>query len=1492
MCEPLIRAQGRKGATGLLLLIMTAVATSAGTDVRAQNPARLRGHTSTVNALAFSPAAKTLASGGDDQTVRLWDMAERKLRLTLKGHTGGVTAVAFSPDGRLVASGSVDKTIKLWDAPSGKPVATLRGHTEVVYCVAFAPDGQTLASGSFDQTVRLWQVSTGKELAVLKGHTDTVSSVAFSVDGKTLASGGEDLTLRLWDVTGRKEKSLIKSEGRIAWSADRKMWAVADGDVKLWDSATGRPSATLKRPDGPRVFALTFAGDGKTLAVSAGGPQFGSVRVWDVTTQKERDTYDTGPAFDVALTPDGQALAVASKSGDVLLYALPPAPRAATASSTPQPPLANPSNPPQPAAQPSSQAPPPALLPEEPPPGQPVRPDHALLEMDLPPGATVSINGIDRGAQRRFAFGPFPPGFLGTWRLQAQFPDGKKIPAATPAVVYLKAGWHLRVPLPAPGVPRPEVVVQTGYSSFVDGVAVSPDGRQVLTNSWKERSAFLWDTATGQQLRVLQGHTDTVTALAFSSDGKQVLTGSSDRKALRWDAATGRILNTLNHDRPTDGSVTFVAFTPDGKSWWTGSFRDLCQWDAATGKFVRSFRCSHPITAAALSPDGKQVVTASWSDRTAVLWDLAGGKEVRAFQGHTEGIYAVAFSPDGKQIVTGSDDKTAVVWDVASGKPVQVFAGLGHPVKRVAVSPDGKQVLLASFDLNKAVLWDVASGKPVREFPGHSAGITAVAYTPEGKQVLTCSYDKTAVLWEAATGQKQRVLQGQASPLNMVGFNHDGKRVYLGGAYGTALVLDATTGQKLRHIQLRSNRLNSLAVSPDGRYLVIGSNDTSVLLFDVAAGQAVRSFQGHTAGIHLVAFSPTGRHLVTGSQDKTAILWDVSSGQALHTLKGHTAALTAVTFSPDGSQVLTGSQDQTARLWEVAGGKPLAVFEGHRNAINGVAFRGDGRGVLTCSVDGTALLWDAQQAVQVRVFQGHSGAVTAVACSPDGQQVVTTGVDGLAILWHVSSGRRLRTYQGHAGSVNSVAFSPDGKQILTGSSDGTARLWDFATGDELLQLICLNLGQDWMVVNPYGFFDGSADGRQKVAYRMAGLNVVSVDRFFQDFYRPGLLASTRLGERPMPAVEFAKNRAPTLRLVSPQPGGPVEQEQVTLDVEAVDEGGGVQGPWLVHNGARVLVTTKAERQGQTVRRRFPVSLVAGENRLEVRAASSDGSMESEPAALVLRYEKPLPKPELYLLAVGINRYAQDSINLRFAAADAQAVVQLFERRGQKLYQKVHAHALLDDKATKEGIRQALAEVARRAKPQDTLVVFLAGHGTMVGQRYYFVPHEFRPGAGTPLEEVIGQQGLAGDVLADYLGEVPALKRVLIFDTCQSGGAVAVKRTARNPFAFRGAIERLSRAQGVFTLAATAASEEAQEPKELGHGVLTYALLAGLRAVAAGPLKDQGLPPGQPERVVDVLEWFGFASDQVPRLTRQIYGREQDVQMSTQGNNFKVLPLRA
>ncbi|EMR89727.1 putative vegetative incompatibility protein het-e-1 protein [Botrytis cinerea BcDW1] len=254
----------------------------------------LEGHSESVNLVAFSPDGKVIASGSDDTTIRLWDVATGESLQTLEGHWRSVKSVAFSPDGKMIASGSSDNTIRLWDISTGKSLQTLEGHSNRVNSIAFSPNGKMIASGSSDNTIRLWDISTGESLQTFEGHSQLVDSIAFSPDGKVVASSSDDTTIRFWDVATGKSLQTFKGHlqliNSIAFSPDGKVVAsgFSDATIRFWDVATGESLQTFKGHL-RSVNSIAFSPDGKVVA---SGSSDNTIRLWDVATGESLQTLE------------------------------------------------------------------------------------------------------------------------------------------------------------------------------------------------------------------------------------------------------------------------------------------------------------------------------------------------------------------------------------------------------------------------------------------------------------------------------------------------------------------------------------------------------------------------------------------------------------------------------------------------------------------------------------------------------------------------------------------------------------------------------------------------------------------------------------------------------------------------------------------------------------------------------------------------------------------------------------------------------------------------------------------------------------------------------------------------------------------------------------------------------------------------------------------------------------------------------------------------
>jgi serine/threonine protein kinase len=293
-------------------------------------PKTLKGHASDVNSVAFSPDGATLASGSDDKTIKLWNLATGEKIHTLNGHNQWIWAIAFSPDGKILASGSADKTVKLWDVATGKAIRTLAGHTQGITSVAFSPDGQTLASSSLDQKIKLWNVTTGKEIRTLAGHTQAVATVAFSPDGKTLASGSWDQKIKLWNVkTGKEIRTLVGHSEfvlSVAFSPDgiNLVSSGRDKTIRLWNLISGETIRTFKghtdKVNSVAYLSKKDQGKSPNNFTLVSGSNDNTIKLWNLETGKEIRTLkrDSGYIYSVAVSNDGKTIASGGSAGNII----------------------------------------------------------------------------------------------------------------------------------------------------------------------------------------------------------------------------------------------------------------------------------------------------------------------------------------------------------------------------------------------------------------------------------------------------------------------------------------------------------------------------------------------------------------------------------------------------------------------------------------------------------------------------------------------------------------------------------------------------------------------------------------------------------------------------------------------------------------------------------------------------------------------------------------------------------------------------------------------------------------------------------------------------------------------------------------------------------------------------------------------------------------------------------------------------------------------
>ena len=531
---------------------------------------------------ALSPDGKMVAIGNRDDTISLWDIANRQHKKTLKGHKLYIRGITFSPDGRTLASGGLDTTVRLWDTNTGQHKATFVGHTHPITSVAFSPDGRSLVSGSRDGVVRLWNVNTGKLKATLVEHIESISDIAFSPDGKLVATvSSSENNVELWNaVTGEHQQTLKRRAGisHLAFSPDSQTLATSAGaGLHLWDVASGTQRAVLTRHiEG--ISSISFSPDGRTLA--SGG--YDELYLWDSATGAQKGTitgYTIG-AFGFALSPDGRTIATGSvekirlwDTGTLSQKATLVEHRWGNSSLT-------------------------------------FSPDGRTLASEI--GWNIRFWDVATGTHKSIL-----KAYIGrsasrsNGRVIAFSPDGRFFASGinqTTIQLWLADG-------------RTHIATLSGHVSGITAIAFSPDS-QTLASGSDDDSVRLWDVNTKTHIMTLTGHTDRVTSVAFGPDGKILASASWDQTVRLWDTTNGEHKATfIGH---TDG-VTSVAFSPDGKTVASGGYWNdgtVRLWDVDTGQHKATLTAhTRGISGVSFSPDGTTLASGNY-DGTVLLWDF------------------------------------------------------------------------------------------------------------------------------------------------------------------------------------------------------------------------------------------------------------------------------------------------------------------------------------------------------------------------------------------------------------------------------------------------------------------------------------------------------------------------------------------------------------------------------------------------------------------------------------------------------------------------------------------------------------------------------------------------------------------------------------------------------------------------------------------------------------------------------------------------------
>ncbi len=522
----------------------------------------------------------------------------------------------------------------------------------------------------------------------------------------------------------------------------------------------------------------------------------------------------------------------------------------------------------------------------------------------------------------------------------------------------------------------------------------------------RDRTARLWDAASGACLTVYKGHRDYVRRIYVDRAGQNVLTVCRDQSAKRWQIETGKCVRTYMLDAPAT----------------CGHLHAEAGWVAAGGE-----------------------------NGVVALWDWNGQRH-RTFQAHSGGVGALSFSHDGKFLFSAGADGLAKMWDASSGKLVQVFSGHDGSINDLCVSGDQKSLFTGGDD-STVRRWNVQSAVPVAVFKGHIHPVVRLELNDQAEELLSTSKDCTVRRWccRQAVCLSTHLYSGGISRHVVV----EGGRKLIAKAWRTLALLDATSGECLQVIPT-SKGVTALAWSKSANRCIAAEYANCLNIWDLENNRIERKLD-YSSYVNDVSMDPSGTRIVTAGEDGTARIWDYNKDAKPLVLdhrdreSGAGMKVYAAAFASSGKYVVTGCRgiSATLRVWDAHSGKRLRLLNGHRDTVLSIAISETARVIVSGGADGLVRLWKIDGHPRDWHCQGTVDVAAEwaqeVAVSDDGKHFAVSSNIGKILIGHCETGSIFAEFDIGQKCCAEIAFDERGNALFVATRGGANFVWCLTT---------------------------------------------------------------------------------------------------------------------------------------------------------------------------------------------------------------------------------------------------------------------------------------------------------------------------------------------------------------------------------------------------------------------------------------------------------------
>ncbi|MFM9943596.1 MAG: caspase family protein [Bacteroidia bacterium] len=954
-----------------------------------------------------------------------------------------------------------------------------------------------------------------------------------------------------------------------------------------------------------------------------------------------------------------------------------------------------------------------------------------------------------------------------------------------------------------------ELLVQLGHSDRLKCVDFSSDGKYIMT-AGNDQMIKLWQVNNGMLVRTFRGHKGMVYDAKLSADGKYIYSCSwDDKRFLKWDIATGKILKTrINFKSP----ATAFSLSSDGKSIAIVCDEGVLILRSSDFGLIKKIAIIEPVFVQ-FSSDNRLIYIANkeYQKEKFIVYDIGHNEVSKEFKT----IYGPNSMWVANEKVVLTNYKEIVCFDIDTKEKIYSLGLDSIKISTSTISNNGKKITVG-LENGKIMIVHLDSGNTVLEH-AHTGIINGLKFSDGDQFLATASNDWTAKIFSMATGKVVKELKTQSEFIGGISLNSTGNHLAFASGHletGNHIgVWNITRGKLFPYYSSEGvyDFFTSVAFSPKNKTIAAGNTNGKTNWYNFPKNGNSGNLSLGNSPVTCVAFTPNGKNIISGTKDGKLIFWrpDRNKNESIDADK---EGIASIAMSINGTKIGVGTYDGKMLIYGYDSKSLIATINSHTrsegyydssfvlsygavtgvsldgnfamtySSIMGVAFSPDNDLVATCG-GSWIKIFNASSGELVKHIKQNAAGFSCISFSTDGKYICSGGADFNVRLYEVAKGNLIKTFVGHQNEVRSVLFSQNQKYLISGSFDTQIKIWDIETGKEILSYIVLKGGTDYVISNPQGYYFATKGAAKVLSFRV-GNEVFPFEQFDLKYNRPDIILDNIskfvYGEsKDHPNVQLIKSyyaayekRLKRAGFTETQLGSdfhvpnvsvtmtgiPVSTKQPNLsfEIKASDNLYDLSNLNVWINDVPLYGIKGMPINGKSFIKICEVVLGNERNKITVSCTNTKG-VESFKESFEIIYEGGAINYKTYFIGIGVSNYQDTSFNLKYSVKDVEDLAKTIREK----YSDADILLLTDKQATKENILK-LKEKLLKTGVNDKVIISLSGHG-LLSKDLDFYYATYNMDFGKP-----EKKGLLYDDLEGLLDGIPARNKLLMVDACHSG----------------------------------------------------------------------------------------------------------------------------